>query len=79
MLFYGMAIPDNPYDVVHIEFEVRYIKWGAVVACTHVVHSAAGICQQSVQQQLQLHAACMSSGASCRVENLSCDSHLPAG
>ena len=25
MLFYGMAIPDNPYDVVQIELEVRYI------------------------------------------------------
>lgn len=23
MLFYGMALPDNPYDVVHIELEVR--------------------------------------------------------
>ena len=56
MLFYGMAIPDNPYDVVHIEFEVRYNTWGAVVACILVVHSAAGICLQGVQQQLQLHA-----------------------
>jgi hypothetical protein len=25
MLFYGIAIPDNPYDVVQIELEVRYI------------------------------------------------------
>ena len=79
MLFYGMAIPDNPYDVVHIEFEVSISNGEQLFACILVVLSAAGICQQSVQQQLQLHAACMSSGASCRVENLSCDSHLPAG
>lgn len=26
MLFYGMAIPDNPYDVVQIELAVRYIR-----------------------------------------------------
>ncbi|DBA78746.1 TPA: hypothetical protein ACH3X1_008655 [Trebouxia sp. C0004] len=25
MLFYGMAIPNNPYDVVQLELEVRYI------------------------------------------------------
>ncbi len=25
MLFYGMAIPDNPYDVIQVELEVRYI------------------------------------------------------
>lgn len=36
MLFYGMAIPDNPHDVVPIQLQVRYQSTSSDTASLHV-------------------------------------------